>query len=180
MSSSTTRGLLLAATFLSGLLAGFNLARSLVHNAAWHEFGAAAWAAYSLHADLSPRAALLYPFLGIGVALLSAGAAVSVWRDRGGPPAVAIPLNAGALFAVSGLMMTFLAAPNMLRVPHLLDDPAGLQRALDGFVFWGDIRGALQSLAFAANLWALAAILARGSQSSLPAGHNRAPAAPAH
>src|SRR5438445_12248194 len=62
-----TRNLLIMATALSGLLAGFNLDRSLVHNAAWHRLGASAWAAYSLNADLSIRAALLYPFLGIGV-----------------------------------------------------------------------------------------------------------------
>ncbi len=140
-----------------------------MHNEVWRELGAGAWAAYSLHADLSLRAALLYPFLGIGVAILSAAAAVGFRRQRSRLRPVAIPIYAGALFAVSGLLVTFLAAPNMLSVPRLLDDPVGLQRALDGFVFWGDIRGALQFLAFVANLWALAATLAQGPQASLPA-----------
>jgi hypothetical protein len=155
---SPTRSLLIAATALSGLLAGFNLDRSVVHNPAWHSLGAPAWAAYSLHADLSIRAAMLYPFLGIGVALLSVAALVSYLRERSESHSAAPPIYGGALFAVSGLLMTFLAAPNMLSVPHLVDDPAGLNRALDGFVFWGDIRGTFQVLAFVANLWSLALV----------------------
>jgi hypothetical protein len=159
MATLATRGLLIAATLLSGLLAGFNLDRAVVHNAAWHRLGATAWAAYSLHADLDIRAAMFYPFLGIGVALLSAAAAISFRRNRNEPGSAAMPILAGALFAISGLLMTFFAAPHMLSVPRVVDDPVGLKRALDGFVFWGDIRSVLQFLAFAANLWSLKAIL---------------------
>jgi hypothetical protein len=161
MRQLATRNLLITATALSGLLAGFNLDRGLVHNAAWHRLGASAWAAYSLNADLSIRAALLYPFLGIGVALLSVAAMLSYRREPFEPGLAALPIYGGALLAVSGLLMTFLAGPHMLSVPRLINDPAGLQRALDGFVFWGDIRGALQALAFVANLGAFAILLAR-------------------
>jgi hypothetical protein len=159
MATFTTRGLLMAATLLGGLMAGFSLDRAVVHNAAWHRLGANAWAAYSQHADLDIRAAMLYPFLGIGMALLSAASAISFRRNRNEPRSAALPIYAGALFAISGLLMTFFAAPHMLNVPRVVNDPVGLQRALDGFVFWGDIRGALQFLAFAANLWSLKAIL---------------------
>jgi len=76
------------------------------------------------------------------------------------PRSAALPIYGGALLAVSGRLMTFLAGPHMLSVPRLINDPAGLQRALDGFVFWGDIRGALQALAFVANLASLALLLA--------------------
>ena len=169
MAISATRVLLTMATFLSGLLAGFNLDRSLVHNAAWRRLGAAAWAAYSLDADLSFRAAMLYPLLGIGVALLSVAAMVSYRRDRSEARSAALPIYGSALFALSGLLMTFLAGPHMLSVPRLIDDPAGLKRALDGFVFWGDIRGGFQVLAFVANLWSLALVLARTPRTDIPA-----------
>ncbi len=169
MAMLTTRGLLIATTLLGGLMAGFNLDRAIVHNAAWHGLGANAWAAYSLHADLDIRAAMLYPFLGIGMALLSAAAAISFRRDRNEPRSAALPIHAGALFAISGLLMTFFAAPHMLSVPRVVNDPVGLQRALDGFVFWGDIRGALQILAFFANLWSLVTILSARPPSGMPA-----------
>jgi hypothetical protein len=159
----TTRDLLVAATFIGGLLAGFNLDRSLVHNPAWRELGPASWAAYSRHADLNVRAALLYPFLGIGMALLGCAAAVRFYRDRGGPRSAAIPIYATAILAASGLMVTFLAAPNMLSVPRLADDPVGLQKAMEGFIFWGDIRGLLQTLAFFASLWSLAMVTKLGA-----------------
>jgi hypothetical protein len=56
---------------------------------------------------------------------------------------------------------TGLAQPRLPSHPRLRWRVVGLQRALDGFVFWGNIRGALQVSAFFflfANLWALAAI----------------------
>jgi hypothetical protein len=161
----TTRGLLITATLIGGLLAGFNLDRMLVHNPAWREVGAAAWAAYSLHADLSIRAALLYPFLGIGEALITVAAVLRFRRDRSEPRSAATPIYATALFAVSGLSMTLLAGPNMLRVPRLTDDPDGLLRALEGFVFWGDIRAALQTLAFVASLGSLAIVASKFEES---------------
>jgi hypothetical protein len=140
-----------------------------VHNAAWHKLGDDAWAAYSLDADLDIRAAMLYPFLGIGMALLSAAAAISFRRNRSEPRSAAMPIHAGALFAISGLLMTFFAAPHMLSVPRVVNDPVGLECALDGFVFWGDIRGTLLILAFIANLWSLVTILSARPPSRTPA-----------
>src|SRR5258708_21058933 len=108
MAISATRVLLTMATFLSGLLAGFNLDRSLVHNAAWRRLGAAAWAAYSLDADLSFRAAMLYPLLGIGVALLTLAAMVTYPRNPSEARSAALPIYGSALFEPTGLFMTFL------------------------------------------------------------------------
>jgi hypothetical protein len=155
----STSSFLIAATFLAGLLAGFNLDRSLVHNPGWCQLGASAWAAYSQHADLSARGGFLYPFLGIGEAVLAMAAIVGLPHSSSGVRAV--PLYAAALFAVVGLMTTVLAGPNMLMVPWLAGNPAGLQKALDGFVFWGDVRGALQILAFFALLWSLVVMTSR-------------------
>jgi hypothetical protein len=157
-----TRGLLVVATLIGGLLAGANIERAIVQNSAWHELGAVAWGAYSRHADLSTRGFVLYPVLGIGGALFSLAAVASFRRDAGTPRPAALPIYAGALLTIGGLLATTQAAPIMLGVAQLGDDQAGLQQALEGFVFWGDIRGVVQVLAFVANLWSLAAQLGGG------------------
>ncbi len=66
--------LIVAATFLHGVLAGLTVDRSLVGLAAWHEIGVVAWANYSRSADLG-NGLVLYPGLAISGALLSLGAA---------------------------------------------------------------------------------------------------------
>jgi hypothetical protein len=85
-------------------------------------------------------------------------AAVRFFVDGGGPRSAGVAISAATVFAMGGLGMTIVAAPNMLSVPRLAGDPGGLQSAMEGFVFWGDIRGALQILAFFASLWSLAVI----------------------
>jgi hypothetical protein len=159
MANSATRNLLIAATLFGGLLAGANIDRAIVQNSAWRDIGALAWAAYSRHADLSSRGFMLYPVLGIGGALLSVAAAVSLRRDKRAARYAALPIYAGAALTVGGLLVTTQAAPIMLSVATMGDDPARLQQAMDGFAFWGGIRGVLQVLAFGANIWSLAAIL---------------------
>ena len=47
----------------------------------------------------------------------------------------------------------------MLSIRHAGDDPAAPQAAYDGFRYWGNIRAACQVGAFAANIWALVALL---------------------
>ncbi len=47
----------------------------------------------------------------------------------------------------------------MLGIRNLGEDTLALQQALNGFQFWGNIRGVFQVLAFIANLWSLLAIL---------------------
>jgi hypothetical protein len=60
--------------------------------------------------------------------------------------------------------VTFKAAPFMLSLRHVgKQDVASLQHAFDGFRLWGGLRTVLQTLAFAANLWLLAAIQKHGS-----------------
>jgi hypothetical protein len=49
MISARTRALLIAATVLSGLLAGGNVDRAIVAMPAWEQVGAAAWAEFSRH-----------------------------------------------------------------------------------------------------------------------------------
>src|SRR5258707_473490 len=72
---------------------------------------------------------------------------------------VAIPVYAAAALAVAGLLMTFKAAPFMLSLRHIgNEEVALLEHAFNGFRLWGGVRTVLQTLAFGANLWSLAAI----------------------
>jgi hypothetical protein len=174
MTSALTRRLLLGAALLGGLLAGGNLDRAIVQNTAWRELGASAWATYSRHADLSPRGFAYFPFLGIGGALLSIAAAVSFRQGWNTFRAEAIPVYAGALLTVGGLLATSQAAPIMLSVRGLGDDPASLQHAMEGFTSWGGIRGLLQERAFLANLWALT-VSTVGQRRDRIDGHRVAP-----
>lgn len=93
-------------------------------------------------------------------------AAVVLFVRKGGPRSIGIPIYAAAIFTVGGLLLTLKAAPIMLSVRHLGDDPVSLRRALDGFEFWGGWRSVSQILGFVANLFSLAAI-ARLSQTQV-------------
>ncbi len=167
MTSALTRRLVFASTLANSFLYGMNINRAIVDMHAWQQTGPLAWAAFSRHADLAPRAALLYPGSAFAGVILSAAAALSLRHDRGAPRSAWMPIIAAPVLAASGLLMTTKAAPNMLRVPRLGNDAAGLQQALDGFQFWGNIRGLLQVLAYVASLWSLVAI---ADANRLPAG----------
>ena len=156
MISARTRALLIAATVLSGLLAGGNVDRAIVAMPAWEKVGASGWATFSRHADLG-NGLVLYPLEAIGAFLLIVLTAVSLYRGGAARVRIMLPLCSAAVLAAAGLLCTLKAAPIMLSVGHL-DDPASLQQAFDGFRFWGDIRGAAQVLAFFATIWALSAV----------------------
>ncbi len=158
MASLLTQGLLIAATALNGLLAGGNVERALVHMPAWRQVGSRAWAAFSRHADLG-NGLFLYPFEAIAGALLTVGAAIALQFDPSTPRAAALPLYLGAALVLGGLLATTQAAPKMLSLRRIGDDPVALQRAFKGFERWGNVRAAFQVLAFGANLWALVAVL---------------------
>ena len=153
MGSDTTRLLLIAAAFVSGLLAGGNIDRALVAMPAWQQVGAVSWAEFSRHADLG-NGLWLYPIEAFGGALLTLGAAANYYFDRIARPGFAIPLCAAIVFSGCGLLLTIKAAPIMLGINNV-NDPAALQTAFEGFRFWGNIRGGSQVLAFAALMWAL-------------------------
>jgi hypothetical protein len=130
MISARTRALLIAATVLSGLLAGGNLDRAIVAMPAWQQVGAPAWAEFSRHADLG-NGLILYPLEAIGALLLILLATVSLYRDRAVKTPVMLPLCGAAVLATAGLICTLKAAPIMLSVGHLTE-PAALRQA---FVF---------------------------------------------
>ena len=159
MASPRTRRLVVVATLVESILAGMNVDRAVVQMPAWQRTGPLHWAAYSRHADLARRAAILYPGSAFANLILRVAAAISYLGDAHRPPGAAVPLFGAALMAGCGLLTTIKAAPNMLRVPRLGDDAAALQRAMDGFQFWGNVRGLFQVLAFVGNVWSLVALL---------------------
>jgi hypothetical protein len=155
--SLATRNLLLAATLVSGWLAGGNIDRAFVAMPAWQEVGAVAWAEFSRHADLG-NGLILYPLEAIGGALLSAAAAIGLHLERRGSHPAVLTLDASVALAVAGLAFTLKAAPVMLGIRDAADATA-LQSAFEVFRYWGNIRGACQVLAFAAQLGVLALLL---------------------
>lgn len=155
-----TRLLLLAATFVAGILAGGIIDRVLVGGPAWHELGASAWMQYSRRADLG-SGLLFYPLEGIGAALLIVAATLSNYFDRNAPRGVALPLYCAVGFSIIGLLLTLKAAPIMLglRMPQ---SEAAVNIAFDQFYWWGlYLRGFADTLAFLADLWALSRLSAR-------------------
>jgi hypothetical protein len=130
---------------------------------AWEEVGALAWATYSREADLG-NGLILYSLEGIGGAILTIAAAVAFYFDRAAPRSAAVPIYAAVVLVVGGLLATTQAAPIMLSLREIGDDPAALQRAFEGFNWWGKVRAVFQVLAFGANLWALASF--SGSRTS--------------
>jgi len=153
------RLLLILSTFVSGLLAGGNIDRALVAMPAWQPIGATSWAEFSRHADLG-NGLILYPVEAIGGALLTVAAAIMFHFDRSAPRTAVVPLYAAVLFAAGGLVLTVKAAPIMLGIRDL-GDPAALQRAFEGFWYWGNLRAASQVMAFVAQLAALTVLLRR-------------------
>jgi hypothetical protein len=162
MKSRWSIGALVAATALSGFLAGGNVVRMFIEMPAWRKTGVVAWAAFSRHADLENGLAI-YPTLAIGGALATIAAAIAMWRDRDSSRAARLPISVAVVLVVAGLVLTRFAAPQMLSLRTIGDDPIALQKAFDAFDAWGNLRGVAQILAFGADLWALAVVARRAS-----------------
>jgi len=153
MASTRTRLLFVAATVLSGILAGGIIDRAIVGGPAWQELSTEAWAQYSRHADLG-TGLVAYPIEGIGAALLIIAATLSNYFDRDMRRVVMIPLYCAVVFSVSGLLLTAKVTPVMLGLVEPQSTSA-IQRAFDEFFLWGlYLRGATDTLAFIAMVWA--------------------------
>ena len=151
---------MLVAIAFNAVVASVGLDRLVVQMPAWRQVGVRAWAAYSRHADLG-NAWMLYPVAAFGGTALSVAAAVTIRRDRMAPSHAALAVYATAILAVAGLLVTTQAAPYMLSLRTIGDDPSALQHAFVGFDCWGGVRAVAQILAFVANLWSLASLTRR-------------------
>jgi len=147
--------LILAATVLTGLLAGISVDKAVVQLPARHRMGVIAFAAFSRANDLG-AGLVFYPVLGIGAALLTIIAALAVFL-QGTPLADAWPLYISALLALLHSITTARAAPNMLSLRQSTADEAQLTGALDRFARWHNVRTVLQLLNFLMLLWAAVA-----------------------
>lgn len=154
MSIDFTFVLLVAATIVTGLLAGASLDKLLVQLPARHRIGPIAFAAFSRANDLG-NGLILYPLLGIGAALLTLLAALAAALS-GVSLTSALPLYLSAVLAVLHTFTTTRAAPNMLSLRQSGDDEAKLTATFDRFAQWHTIRTILLVLNFVSLVWALA------------------------
>jgi hypothetical protein len=101
----------------------------------------------------------MYPLVGIGGTVLILAAAIAFRLSSRRPLSVAIPLYAAALMAICVMLTTTEAAPVMLSLRRIGDDPAALQQAFEGFCRWDSIRAVFEALEGCAGIWALVALL---------------------
>jgi hypothetical protein len=154
--SRVTLGLIVAGLLLTCL--GANLGRTLVEMPAWRQLGAETWAAFSRISDLG-NGRIIYPIEGIGGMLFILAAAIAFRLSPRRPLSVAIPIYGAALMAVCVLLITTQAAPIMLSIRRVGNDPAALQQAFEGFNRWDSIRAVFAALGCCAKVWALVALL---------------------
>lgn len=148
--------LIVAGQLLATITGSFG--RTLVEMPAWRQLGAEAWAAFSRRADLG-NGEILYPLVGIGETVLLLAAAIAFRLSPRRPLSVAIPLYGAALMAICVMLTTTQAAPIMLSLHRIGNDPAALQQAFEGFYRWDSIRAVFAALAGCAEIWALVALL---------------------
>jgi hypothetical protein len=74
--------------------------------------------------------------------------------------------------AVFGLLITTQAAPIMLSLRRIGDDPAALRQAFEGFYRWDSIRAVFGALGYCAEIWALVALLSVPVGNQVPTHQN--------
>ena len=149
--------LILAATVVTGLLAGASLDKAIVQLPARHRMGVVGFAAFSRANDLG-NGLIVYPVLGISAALLTIVAALAAFL-QGAPAAHTLPLYISALLAVLHSVTTVRAAPNMLSLRQPTSDETILTETFNRFAKWHNLRAVLQLLNFVMLLWAVIAYL---------------------
>jgi hypothetical protein len=145
--------LVLTATALDGLLAGASLDQSIKQLPARHRMGAIAFSAYSRAADLG-NGILWYSILGVGAALVTIAAAVTI-LVVGSPFMQALPFLIAAFLSGLHSLVTLQAAPTNFSQRKVVNDEAALSAVFDRFERWQTLRATLQVLTLVAMLWAL-------------------------
>jgi len=144
----------LLACILSGILAGGNVYRYVIEVPAWRHLSIVSWGEYSRYADLG-NGLVLFPAEAIGSFILLMISSVMVFKNRGVFKFVSLSIYSATVFALAGLVFTFFAAPIMLSIHTLGNDPEKLQQAFDSFHFWGRLRAGAQILSFCSCVWAM-------------------------
>jgi hypothetical protein len=141
---------------LLGTVVG-SLNRTLVEMPAWRHLGVQAWATFSRGADLG-NGRILYPLAGIGGLVLILAAAIVFRAAPRRPWFVAVPVYGAALMAIGVILTTTQAAPIMLSLHRIGDDPRALHQAFEGFYRWDSIRAVIGMLEGFLEIWALVAL----------------------
>jgi hypothetical protein len=146
MALDLTLILILAATFVTGLLAGTSLDKAVVQLPARHRMGLPGFVSFSRANDLG-KGLIFYPAMGTLAALLTIGAALSAFL-LGTPLAYVWLLYTAAGLAILHSAATAKAAPNMLSLRNPISDEAVLASTLDRFAAWHNARTVFQVLNF--------------------------------
>ena len=141
------------AAVFSGWLAGASIDRYIVQVPGFRHIDIVQWGEYSRHADLA-NGLVLYPAEAIIPFLLFIISFVIIIRS-GQLNSLKVPVFLALLLSASGLFFTIFAAPIILGIKNMPNDPVLLQQAFDTFHFWGGLRAGVQVLAFFPALWAL-------------------------
>lgn len=145
--------LIVVATALNGIVAGFSFDGALVKLPTRRRIGAVAYATFARGNDLG-NGLWVYPTTAIGAAVLTVAAMVVASVERQ-PAALLLPLGIATLTSIGHFVATSQAAPIMLRVGKTPDDEVLLAPLLDRFARWHAVRATLQVLTFFVLLWAL-------------------------
>jgi hypothetical protein len=148
--------LTLAATVLTGLLAGASLDQSIKQLPARHRIGVEAYSLFSRDADLG-NGIFFYGALGIGAALMTIAAAAAHLAAL--PATACVRANIGAALAVLHSLVTTQAAPIVFSQRLVQPDPAALALLFDRFAYWQAVRAGLQVFNFGVLLWTLVAVV---------------------
>jgi hypothetical protein len=150
-----TLGLIIVDQLLGTVIDTLN--RTLVEMPAWKHLGVQAWASFSRFADLG-NGSIFYPVAGIGGLVLVLASAIVFRLGPQRPWSVAIPVYAAALMVICVILTTTQAAPFMLSLRRIGDDPRALQQAFEGFYRWDSIRAVIGTLQGFFEIWALVAL----------------------
>ncbi len=145
--------------------------RTLVEMPAWRHLGVEAWAAFSRGADLG-NGRIIYPVAGIGGLALILAAAIVFRLSPRRPWSVAIPVYGSALMAICVMLTTTQAAPVMLSLHRIGNDPRALQQAFEGFYRWDSIRAVIGTLEGCLEIWALVALGSQAFEKKTPRKNN--------
>ncbi len=140
----------------AGWLAGGSIDRYVVQVPAFRHLNIIQWGEYSRHADLG-NGLFLYPAEAITPFLLLIISFIIVLMNKQ-LRSLKLPVSLALLLSTAGLFFTIFAAPVMLGIRTMPNDPVLLQQAFDKFHFWGGLRAIVQVLAFFPALWAFGRI----------------------
>lgn len=148
------------ASILAGIVAGGDIFRYFIEVPAWRHLDINDWVQYSRHADLG-NGIILFPLEAFSVAVLLIIPGILLMRDKTIHTRARLPIFLAAVFAVAGLLLTFMAAPFMLGLRSAGNEPQVLQYTFDQFHFWGAWRAVVQVLSFFCCIWAMNRFVSR-------------------